>query len=132
MLTDREFANKLRDLFQHNKRIAIREVNLLKLGRHFRFGKNKIVVGRNETENGVLLRTKQKTDYIFEVPNCGSPTTILQGPKTKEAIRKAASLTMFHSDKKTGEVQVKFGKTVLDRAVTVKAPSLTEVNALRI
>jgi tRNA-uridine 2-sulfurtransferase len=100
LLTDREFAGKLRDLFEHKKRVTVKEVNLLNVGRHFRFGENKIIVGRNEAENGVLLRTKQKTDYYFEVPNCGSPTTILKGPKTKAAIEKAASLTVFTPTKK--------------------------------
>ena len=95
LLTDKEFANKLRDPFQHKKRVTVKEVNLLKVGRHFRFGDNKIIVGRNEAENRVLLQTKQKTDFYFEVPNCGSPTTILRGPKTKMVIEKAAGLAVF-------------------------------------
>lgn len=132
LLTDKEFANKLRDLFQHKKRVTIKEVNLLKIGRHFRFGDNKIIVGRNETENGILLRTKQKADYYFEVPNCGSPTTILKGPKTKQAFEKAAAFTAFHSDKKLKEVQVNFGQNKLDKRITVTLPSLTEVDTLRI
>ncbi len=49
LLTDREFAIKLKDLFDHKKRVTVKEVNLLKVGRHFRFGKNKIIVGRNES-----------------------------------------------------------------------------------
>ena len=132
MLTDKEFANKLRDLFQHRKRVTVKEVNLLKVGRHFRFGNNKIIVGRNEAENGVLLRTKQKTDYYFEVPDCGSPTTILQGPKTKTAVEKAAGLTAFHSDKKLEVVQVDFGQDKLDKKTTVSLPSLAEVDELRV
>jgi tRNA U34 2-thiouridine synthase MnmA/TrmU len=132
LLTDSEFASKLRDLFMHKKRITVKEVNLLKVGRHFRFGENKIIVGRNEAENGVLVRTKQKTDYYLEVPDCGSPTTILQGPKTKQAIQKAAALTVFHSDKKLGEVQVNFGRNMLDGQVTASLPSLAEVDELRV
>jgi tRNA-specific 2-thiouridylase len=132
LLTDKEFANKLRDLFQHKKRVTVKEVRGLKVGRHFRFGNNKIIVGRNEAENDALLRTKQKTDYYFEVPNCGSPTTILQGPKTKKAIETAASLTAFHSDKKLGEVQVQFGQNKLNKQITISVPVLAEVNALRI
>jgi len=131
LLTDKDFASKLRDLFQHKKRITIKEVNQLKVGRHFRFGPNKVIVGRNEAENGVLLRTKQKTDYYFEVPNCGSPTTILQGPKTKKAVEKAAALTVFHSDKKLGEVEVVFGRDKLNQKITVSVPSLAEVDKLR-
>ena len=132
LLTEEKFTNKLRDLFEHKKRVTVKEVNLLKVGRHFRFGNNKIIVGRNEAENRLLLRTKQKTDYYFEVPNCGSPTTILQGPKTKKAIEKAAGLTIFHSDKKQGEVQVNFGQNKLDKQIAISTPVLAEVNALRI
>jgi tRNA-specific 2-thiouridylase len=54
LLTYKEFANKLRDLFTHKKRVSVADVNMLKVGRHFRFGKNKIIVGRNETENKIL------------------------------------------------------------------------------
>jgi len=132
LLTDRQFAKRLRDLFQHKKRITIKQVNLLKVGRHFRLGKNKIIVGRTEAENGLLLRTKQKTDYCFEVPDCGSPITILQGPKTRASIEKAAALTVFHSDKKTGMVQVNIGKNKLNRKIIVSAPLQAEVDLLRI
>lgn len=132
LLTDKEFANKLRDLFLHKKRVNVKEVNLLKVGRHFRLGRNKVIVGRNEAENKVLLQTKQKTDYYFEVPDCGSPTTILQGPKTSSAIEAAAGLTAFHSDKKSSEVQVNFGQATLDHKITVAVPTLAQIDALRI
>ena len=133
LLTDREFASKLRDLFQHKKRVTVKEVNLLKIGRHFRFGDNKIIVGRNETENNFLLQTKQRADYYFEVPDCGSPTTILQGPKTKKAIEKAASLTAFHSDRKSEKTtEVCIGQNSLDKKITIPLPTIAEVNALRI
>jgi tRNA-specific 2-thiouridylase len=131
-LTDKKFANKLRDLLQHKKRVTVKEVNFLKVGRHFRFGENKIVVGRNEAENGVLLRTKQKTDYYFEVPDCGSPTTVLQGPKTKRAVEKAAGLTAFYSDKKCEQVQVKFGQNNLNKEITTHVPTVAEVDTLRL
>ena len=132
LLTDKEFANKLRDLFEHQKRVTIKEVNLLKVGRHFRHGENKIIVGRNETENGILLRTKQKGEYYFEVPNCGSPISILKGFQTKTAMEKAAALTAFHSDKKTGTIQVKFGKDKLNKQMIVSVPLQAEIEAFRI
>lgn len=132
LLTEKEFATKLKDLFEHKKRVTVRDVRLLKIGRHFRYGKNKIVVGRNETENGALLRIKQKTEIYFEVPNCGSPSTLLQGPKTKKAIAIAAALTAFYSDNKSREVRVNFGKDRLDKEILVSVPSLAEVNELKI
>jgi tRNA-uridine 2-sulfurtransferase len=132
LLTDKEFAAKLSDLFEHQKRVTIKEVNQLKVGRHFRFGKNKIIVGRNQSENDVLMQTKQKGEYYFEVPTCGSPVTILKGPKTAEAIACAAGLTAYHSDKKKGEVTVEFGTEKLQRQVMVIVPSQVEVEQLRV
>lgn len=132
LLTYKEFANKLRDLFSHKKQVSLKDVQLLKVGRHFRFGKNKIIVGRNEAENKVLLQMKPPNDYYFEVPDCGSPVTVLQGPKTKKPIEKAAALTAYYSDKKTCEVLVKFGKATLDKSINVSTPSRDEVEKLRI
>jgi tRNA-uridine 2-sulfurtransferase len=132
LLTDKEFAKKLRDLFKHNKRVTLKEVNQLKLGRHFRFGENKIIVGRNQAENDALLKTRKKTEMQFEVPNCGSPISILKGPKNKEAIKKAAELTAFHSDKKCGEVTVNYGKKDLNKEILISVPSLREVDELRV
>jgi hypothetical protein len=132
LLTYKEFADKVRDLFKHKKRVSMKDVALLKLGRHLRFEKNKIVVGRNESENKALLEMKSPSDYYFEVPNCGSPTTILQGAKTKAAIEKAAALTAYYSDEKDAQVLVRFGKNSLDRTMKVSRPSKEEVEKLRI
>jgi len=132
LLTDKEFARKLRDLFEHKKRITVKEVNLLKVGRHFRLGKNKIIVGRNKAENELLMRAKRKGDYAFEVPNCGSPITILEGPKTKAAIKTAAELTLSHSDNKCSDATVNFGKEELNKKMEVSPLSREEVDNLRI
>ncbi|HTY75367.1 MAG TPA: hypothetical protein VMD05_07370 [Candidatus Nanoarchaeia archaeon] len=132
LLTEADFAEKLRDLFEHKKKVTNQDIALLKVGRHFRSGQNKIIVGRNEAENNALLNTKLKADFYFEVPKCGSPTTLLQGPKTKTAIRTAAGLTAFHSDKRVGDVAVKFGKETLDKEIVVTVPSISEVNSIRI
>ena len=132
LLTYKEFADKLRDLFAHKKRVSLEDVRLLKVGRHFRFGENKIIVGRNESENKTLLQSKAKHDYYFEAKGCGSPITLLQGHKTKEAVQEAAFLTAYYSDQKVGEVPVKFGKESLDKSIIVSVPSKEEVDRLRI
>lgn len=132
LLTDKEFAAKMGDLFEHNKRVTVKEVNQLKVGRHFRYGENKIIVGRNQAENEALVSFKHKGDYYFEVPKCGSPTTLLKGPKTEAAIAMAAGLTAFHSDKKLGEVTVDYVAAKLTKHVTITVPSQSEVDALRI
>jgi tRNA-specific 2-thiouridylase len=132
LLTYKEYANKLRDLFKHKKRCSMADVALLKVGRHFRLGENKIIVGRNEAENQILTAKKTRNDYFFEVPDIGGPITILQGTKTKKAIRTAAALTAFYSDAKSDQVTVNFGREKLNKSVVVSIPSRAEVDSLRI
>lgn len=132
LLTDKEFAAKIRDLFQHKARISLKDVLLLKTGRHFRFGKNKIIVGRNEPENNALLQKKNKGDYMFEAKGCGSPITLLQGTKTRQAISLAAQLTAYHSDQKSGRVTVTIRTGKLERSTLVLIPTTEEVDKLRI
>jgi len=119
-------------LFEHKKKIRIKDVLLLKIGRHFRFKKNKIIVGRKEDENKRLRNLKNSDDYCFEVPNCGSPVTLLQGPKSKRAIEIAAALTARYSDSKEKETVVKFGKGEIDRTITVLKLDDKEIKNLRI
>ena len=132
LLTYKEFALKLRDLFKNKKRFGIRDVNLLKVGRHFRFGENKIVVGRNEAENKLLKEMRGRTDYWFEVPDCGSPITLLQGPKTKKAVKITAALTLRYSDKKNDEAAVFYGKEKLDKSINVQALQASQIEKLRL
>jgi tRNA U34 2-thiouridine synthase MnmA/TrmU len=132
LLTYREFASKLKDLFKHKKRVSLKDVHLLKVGRHFRYGKNKIIVGRNETENKLLVQMKMSNDYCFEVQNCGSPIALLQGPKTRTSLERAAGLTAFYSDTKQDNVLVKFGKGNFDKSLITRFLSKEEVEQLRI
>ena len=108
------------------------DIALLRVGRHFRLGKNKIVVGRNEAENKVLIARKTKSEYYFELPEIVGPITILQGPKTKKAIETAAKLTAYYSDAKTGEVKVNFGRETLNKSITVSVPDDAYVEKLRV
>lgn len=132
LLTYREFTSKLKDLFEHKKRISLKDVRLLKVGRHFRFGKNKIIVGRNEAENRLLLQMKITNDYCFEAQDTGSPITLLQGPKTRIAVKRAAELTVYYSDRKQSVVLVKFGKGELDKSFRTPILSREKVEELRI
>lgn len=131
LLTYKEFSLKLKDLFKHNKKVSFKDIEILKIGRHFRFCKNKIVVGRNEEENKKLLKLKNRTDFIFEVPDTGSPITLLQGKKTKDAIKISAGLTARYSDSKEKEVLVKYGKS-LNKSIKIEKLGEEEINKLRI
>jgi len=132
LLTYKEFSKKLRDLLEHEKTVKMKDTELLKIGRHFRFGKNKIIVGRNEVENKQLIKMREKDDYYFEVSDYVGPITLLQGPKTKEAIEKAASLTARYSDVKEKKFSVKFGKEKLNKIIIVTPISEENIEEMRI
>jgi len=132
LLTCEEYSKKLRDLFANKKRISMSDIALLRIGRHFRLGNNKIIVGRNEAENKLLTSGKIRSDLYFELPDVVGPTTILQGPKTKRAIETAAKLTAFYSDAKVALVKVNFGREALNKSIDVSFPNKTEVDKLRL
>jgi tRNA-specific 2-thiouridylase len=132
LLTCEEYSRKLKDLLENHKHISNTDVALLRLGRHFRLGKNKIIVGRNETDNKLLSAQKKPSDYRFELPDIVGPVTILQGPKTPQAIEAAAKLTAYYSDAKTTQAVVGFGRKNLNKTITVQLPPKTDIDKLRI
>lgn len=109
LLTDPMFAQRLKDLLEHNKCLKIDDVNLLKIGRHFRVDGYKIVVGRNEKENQNLLTlARQKRKPYLEVVDYMGPITLLEEKCPEKIIHKAAEITARYSDIKKGiEVEVK-------------------------
>jgi len=132
LLCEKEFAVKLKDLFENKGKVSVREAKLLKMGRHFRFNENKIIVGRNMEENEGLLELKGKEDYYFEVPKVGSPITVLEGEKKEESIKLAARLTARYSDNDKEKVLVKYGKEKLNKEIEVVQLSEEVMNELRV
>lgn len=98
ILTEKSFKDKLTDYFNHTKNIDNNELKLLKIGRHFRIGENKFIVGRNKIENDTLHNLKSAADIEFSVKNFMGPVTILQGKPDEQSIKTAASLTLSYSD----------------------------------
>lgn len=78
-LTEPAFSKRLRDLFTQ-KSFSLEEVELLKLGRHFRLSRDiKLVVGRNKEENEQLQNFFQDGDFLFKAKNLKGPISLLRG-----------------------------------------------------
>lgn len=131
-LCEKEFAKKVKDILKYKKRIKPEDIQLLKVGRHFRIKNNKIIVGRDEMENKILMKIKYKADYVFEVPNYGSPITLLQGKKIKKSIQLAAKLTASYSDAKGKKVLVKYGKEKPLKKIIIKQISKQKASEFRL
>jgi len=132
LLTDPSFAGRLRDFLKHEDRLAFEDVTLLKLGRHFRVGESKIIVGRNKEENEKLLHIAEKSDLPFlELIGHKGPITLLKGSeKGNGIIEKAASITVRYSDA-GGEAPVMYRGNV-DRVMTARAANEDELAKWRI
>ncbi|PIQ88244.1 MAG: hypothetical protein COV72_09375 [Candidatus Omnitrophica bacterium CG11_big_fil_rev_8_21_14_0_20_42_13] len=79
LLTDIGFSRRLRDLIKHS-RFTLDEVELLKIGRHFRLNdKLKLIVGRDEKENNRLLDIAQKRYACFIPCDVKGPVAIASG-----------------------------------------------------
>jgi len=97
-LTDPQFSKRIKESFE-NGEDTIKDIQLLKYGRHFRLDSGaKIVVGRNEEENKILLRFFNENDVLLEVKNYGSPIVLLRKNKGEDDIKKAADLCFRYSD----------------------------------
>ncbi|MBU2063160.1 MAG: tRNA 4-thiouridine(8) synthase ThiI [Candidatus Omnitrophica bacterium] len=105
LLTDEGFSRKLKDLLRHRKNPHVRELELLKIGRHFRLNKNvKLIVGRNEKENQRLRQLRLSKDAMLFLENIPGPTAVLLGPKSARTYLKlAAEICAAYSDTKEDE-----------------------------
>ncbi|MHA2123065.1 MAG: hypothetical protein ACW990_17850, partial [Promethearchaeota archaeon] len=100
LLTDQNFARRMRDYLKFNETLKMEDIYILKQGRHYRYKNTKIIVGRDEIGNNILLHLTKPNDLIMEVKDIPGPITIVQGEITQESLEFAAALTLRHSDSK--------------------------------
>ncbi|UCG35619.1 MAG: 7-cyano-7-deazaguanine synthase [Candidatus Omnitrophota bacterium] len=92
LLTDPEFCKRLKDLIKHNQ-FALENIELLKVGRHFRFSPTfKLVVGRDKEENERLNHLFRKGDIYFEPKEEPGPSALGRGEYDEETKLLAARI----------------------------------------
>lgn len=98
LLTNSEFAKKVKDLIEH-KELNLDNIELLKTGRHFRLSSNvKLIVGRNKKENEQLINLVKKGDYLFMPKEIAGPTALGRGDFNDELIKLSCSITCRYCD----------------------------------
>lgn len=111
LLTDKNFSNRLQDMFDHGYR-DFRDTILLQWGRHFRINDDfKVIVGRDEHENDSMMRHAHQDDYlmILEEEAKIGPTLLLTGCNPTQSVLSTAA----------GLIQ-RFSKYKNDAPLTVK------------
>ncbi len=138
LLTDPQFSKRIRDLMQHldvDELPSVSDVELLKLGRHFRLSETtKLIIGRNETENYKLCSLISGNDTLLEVKDFPGPIGILRSNYYEHSqTEKASSMILRYSDspqnKESDVIASQNGETT---TMSVLPMDKKEVESLRI
>ncbi|MDD4938989.1 MAG: tRNA 4-thiouridine(8) synthase ThiI [Candidatus Omnitrophica bacterium] len=136
LLTDPEFSKRLKDLMKYGG-FNLENIQLLKIGRHFRLDeKTKLIVGRNEKENEILLSFAKEYDHLF-MPgdNLAGPTSLGKGIFNEELLKLSCGITCRYCDingERNAEIIYKKHSEKEDKILAVSPLEETKLLSLRI
>lgn len=103
LLTELSFVPKVQDLFDHCDELNMRDIRLLKVGRHLRVGpRSKLLVGRNETDNALMETLLQPEDTGLTWMDGNTPLGIVTGSQEQSAIELAARILLRYTKAEPG------------------------------
>ncbi len=128
LLTDKGFADRMRDLMKHNPDFTVHDIKLLKIGRHFRLGpSSKLIIGRDEEENGKLLALTEEDDLRVRPVNVPGPIGIGRGSFRDDYINLAARILARYTDIPSDQyLEVEYRKTKEENGGCIMAKALKE------
>jgi tRNA-specific 2-thiouridylase len=133
LLTDPEFANRIRDLIEHDE-LDMQNIDLLKAGRYFRLSENaKLIVGRNESENKMLTMLAEEGDYLFGPATINGPIAVGKGAYTPDQLEIACRIVSRYSDR-DGELDadISYKRLPDSEERMIKARSLGDEELIRL
>jgi len=99
LLSDPGSSKHPRDLISHCPDPSLNDIELLKIGRHFRLSPAiKLVVGRNERENEKLRSLSIDGDILFDVLDYKCPLSIARVPLNGGELLISARIEARYSD----------------------------------
>lgn len=128
LLTDPIFSRRLGDLFNNQGHVQIKDIELLKIGRHLRLSPAvKAIVGRHAQDNERILELIAPGDDLLKVEGYPGPLCLIPYGGTEEDIARTASICVRYSDAPSdGEVTVLWRRGEEEKRINVRAspPSL--------
>jgi tRNA U34 2-thiouridine synthase MnmA/TrmU len=99
LLTDKGFASRLKDLFDHQDAYAERELYLLRYGRHLRLNPaTKIVIGRTQRDNENIKNLyAPDLDTLIKIKTIPGPLVLIPNDIGEESKMLAASICVGYS-----------------------------------
>lgn len=128
LLTDKGFADRMRDLMRHSPDFTVHDIKLLKIGRHFRLGpSSKLIIGRDEEENGKLLALTEEDDLRVRPVNVPGPIGIGRGSFRDDYINLAARILARYSDIPPDRyLEVEYRKTTEENGGRIMAMAIKD------
>lgn len=104
LLTDQNFAKRLKDYFDHSEQNVWSEMKLLQIGRHFRVNSDlKVIVGKDEDDNKKLAAFKGSGDTLFEPDGFSGPFALAKGELNEGDREFIASIILRYGKLKENE-----------------------------
>ena len=98
LLTDRLFVPRVRDLMRHSADFTMRDVALLRTGRHFRLTPGtKLILGRNQEENERLTALSSPPYVRVSPVGFQGPEGLLSGTVDDRVIEMTANIMAYYA-----------------------------------
>jgi tRNA-specific 2-thiouridylase len=115
LLTEPGFSRRLKDLLDNSPLSGVEMVELLKHGRHLRLSpRAKLVVGRNQSENGIMESIAPDDAIRMVAQGVPGPLGLYIGPADGPELEMAAGIVAGYGKAPAGQpVQVKAGTKII-------------------
>jgi tRNA U34 2-thiouridine synthase MnmA/TrmU len=116
LLTDRNFSEKLRDLFEDKQHVNPNDIRILTVGRHYRMeAGTKIVVGRDNRENQVLMSLAPHGYHLFTPHDFPGPVALLNGTPNQDLKQTIGRLIITYSKQVPGRsYRIQYNDEIFD------------------
>ncbi len=99
ILTDPTLSKRIREfLYKREEPADARDIQILTVGRFFRFPAGTLHVGRNERDNEKLIALAGEREVIIKARDVPGPVSVFRGSPTEDDIELAARITARYSD----------------------------------
>ena len=107
LLTDPAFCTRLSELMRSEPDFSIADVELLKLGRHFRLPSGaKVIVGRDKKDNDKITSACAQGDSLITSDIVPGPVVLLKRSQSSSDIEFAARVCASYSDHEGREIDM--------------------------
>lgn len=133
-LTDPNFSRRLKEMVDHEGIPGVRDIELLRVGRHFRLSPRvKLVMGRDADENASIESVREPYEMLLTVESVPGPSALLPLTASEEEINLAAEICASYGDAPDeGTVAVRIKSDQATRDIDVIPAKREAIDGMRV